>query len=132
MAAPVLVSDPPRGLRVGPASDGDRCRDRGKQYSQTALWLQGDGFFCFRYWLSFFSRLGPPHVSHRDGGSGEFVFLIKHRSHLSAVSDYLERSALIALARVDSVPCADAVRLRLDANVRHRRLNRHPAGAASG
>jgi cbb3-type cytochrome oxidase subunit 1 len=44
----------------------------------------------------------------------------------------LERPALIALARFDSVPCVDVVRLRLDADVRHRRLNRYPAGARSG
>ncbi len=85
----------------------------------------GIGFLSFLVWAHHMYLTGM-------GEAVSSFFSIHHHCHLSAVSDYLERSVLIALARFDSVPCADAVRHRFDANVRHRGLNRHPVGVASG
>ena len=67
LAAPVLVSRAPRGLRAHPAGDGHRRGGHHEQHAEAALGLPPDGVLGLRPRLPVVRRVGAPHVPHRHG-----------------------------------------------------------------
>ena len=136
VAAPVLVSGAPRGLRADTARDGDCGGDHRQQHAQAALGLSRDGLRHHLPRVHVVCRVGAPHVPDGHGHHHQRVLSDDDDDHLGAIGDRADRIAALALRRIHPVQYANVVRAGVSADVRDRRavrpsvgpgLERHPA-----